>query len=151
MNYKQKFSYTVLGAVIMLVGIGVGSIVSPPLIAQRDGAFGEIECTKLIVVDKAGKPAIRLDAVEDGNGVIVYDKVGKAAIQLSSLKPNNGVVIYDKAEKTGIVLTAGEEGNHIALSDKAEKTGIVLIAGEKGNHAVVFDEAGEIKWGTLSD
>ena len=42
MNQKQKFGYTVLGALIMLVGIGVGSIVSPPLIAQRDGVFGEL-------------------------------------------------------------------------------------------------------------
>lgn len=38
MNYKQKLRYKLLGAVIMLVGIGTGSIISPPLIAQHNGA-----------------------------------------------------------------------------------------------------------------
>ena len=129
MNQKQKLGYTALGAVIMLVGIGIGSIVSPPLIAQGDGVFDAIKCTKLIVADKAGKTAIRLDASEDGNSVIVYDRAGKAAIQLSSLKETNGVIVYDKPEKVGVV----------------------LITAEKGNDAVVFDKAGGIKWGTLDD
>ena len=39
MNHKQKYFYTALGAFIMLTGMGVGAIVSPPLIAQR-GACG---------------------------------------------------------------------------------------------------------------
>ena len=79
MNQKQRFGYTTLGAVIMLVGIGMVSIVSPPLIAQRDGVFGEIECTKLRVVDKAGKTAVRLSADENGNHVTVVDKMGKTS------------------------------------------------------------------------
>ncbi len=37
MNYKQKLRYKLLGAVIILVGIGTGSIISPPLIAQHNG------------------------------------------------------------------------------------------------------------------
>ena len=56
MNNGQKFRYMILGAIIMLVGIGVGSIISPPLIAQK--AAGEIVCTKLTVVDETGQPAI---------------------------------------------------------------------------------------------
>ena len=35
-----------LGAIIMLIGLTVGAIVSPPLIAQRNGVFDEIECSK---------------------------------------------------------------------------------------------------------
>ena len=98
MNHRQKFGYTVLGAVIMLVGIGVGSIVSPPLIAQRDGVFGEIECTKLKVVDKAGKAAISLFADEDQNYVVLYDKARQEwAVALVAGEEHNDVVIYDKA------------------------------------------------------
>ena len=36
MNQKQKCFYTALGAAIMLIGIGVGAIICPPLIAQRE-------------------------------------------------------------------------------------------------------------------
>ena len=44
-----------LGAVIMLIGLMVGAIVSPPLIAQKDDVFGDIQCTKLTVpVDYRG-------------------------------------------------------------------------------------------------
>lgn len=70
MNNKQKFSYTLLGAVIMLIGIGVGTIVSPPLIAQRDAVFGEIVCNQLKVVDKYGKEAVLLVAREIANGAL---------------------------------------------------------------------------------
>ena len=86
MNHKQKFGYTALGAVIMLIGIGAGSIVSPPLIAQRDGVFGEIECTRLTVFDKAGKAAILLYTNESGNHVVIADKAGKLAVDLTAMK-----------------------------------------------------------------
>ena len=92
MNHKQKLGYTVLGAVIMLIGIGVGTIVSPSLVAQRNSVFGEIECTGLTVVDTAGNPAVVLGAGEQlmssgtpsirvkRNGVLVLDPSGKDAV-----------------------------------------------------------------------
>ena len=96
MNQKQRFGYTFLGAVIMLVGIGLGSIVSPPLIAQRDGVFGEIECTKLRVVDKAGKTAVLLATTEDGNYVTVTNKAEEPAITLIADEVTNRVTIHNK-------------------------------------------------------
>ena len=76
MNHKQKLGYTVLGTVTMLIGLGVGAIVSPPLIAQRNGVFDEIECSKLTVVDKTGKPAVLLATSGTGSSVTVFDKSG---------------------------------------------------------------------------
>ena len=72
----------VLGAVIMLIGLAVGAIVSPPLVAQRNGVFDDIVCSKLTVVDKIvcreievvdqdGTPAIVLEAEEWGNEISV--------------------------------------------------------------------------------
>ena len=55
MNYKQKFRYTLLGTVTMLMGLAVGVIISPPLIAQRSGGIDEIVCSKLTIVDKYGR------------------------------------------------------------------------------------------------
>ena len=54
----------------------MGSIVSPPLIAQHDGVFDEIQCSKLRMVNISGKNAVLLDAAYDSNGVVVYDKEG---------------------------------------------------------------------------
>ena len=120
MNNKQKFGYTVLGAVIMLVGMGVGSIVSPPLIAQGDGVFDEIKCTKLIVVDKAGKTAIHLSAREDGNGIAVYDTAGQKAIALTAVELGNSVTVYDKTGKAVVDLMAIEVGKGAVVAyDKA--------------------------------
>ena len=62
MNTKQKLGYTIFGAVIMLVGMSVGSILSPTLIAQQNGVFDEIQCTKLTVVNELGEERIRIDA-----------------------------------------------------------------------------------------
>ena len=42
MNLKQKCFYTALGAVIMLIGLGIGAIVSPPLIAQNTPKKGAL-------------------------------------------------------------------------------------------------------------
>ena len=39
MNHKQKFGYMALGAGIMLIGLVVGAIVSPPIFAYGDGKF----------------------------------------------------------------------------------------------------------------
>ena len=66
-----------LGAIIMLIGLAVGAIVSPPLIAQKDDVFGDIQCTGLTVVDKQGNVAVALDTDEHGGVVRVYDKQGR--------------------------------------------------------------------------
>ena len=39
----------------MLMGLAVGVIISPPLIAQRSGGIDEIVCSKLTIVDKYGR------------------------------------------------------------------------------------------------
>ena len=73
MNHKQKLGYTVLGAVIMLVGIGVGAIVTPPLVAQgRDRVFDTIMCNALVVVDEAGTHRIVM-GTEGGAGIEIYN------------------------------------------------------------------------------
>ena len=85
MNYKQKLGYMVLGAVIMLIGMSVDSILSPPLIAQRSGGIDEIVCSKLTIVDKYGRPAIVLDITEEsGNAIKIFNFEGKHGVHLSA-------------------------------------------------------------------
>ena len=65
MNYKQKLGYTALGAAIMLIGMWVSPLISPPVTAQHNGVFDKIQCTSLTVVDNMGKPAVILGSDED--------------------------------------------------------------------------------------
>ncbi|RKU08580.1 hypothetical protein C6502_15325 [Candidatus Poribacteria bacterium] len=119
MNHKQKVGYMALGAVIMLVGLAVGAIVSPPLIAQSNGVFDEIRCSKLTVVDKNGNEGIIVVSMEEGNGVIILDEDGKTAIELS------------------------------AFASKPQFYPNALVAIAKSpllNGIKIYDEAGEIKW-----
>ena len=88
-----------LGAVIMLIGLAVGAIVSPPLIAHGGagviGVFGEIVCTGLTVIDKNGNKAIALKTESMGNLVTVYTQDGEAAIGLDSNYTGNFVRVFD--------------------------------------------------------
>ena len=91
MNYKQKLGYMALGAGIMLVGLTVGAIVSPPLIAHGGpadlGVFGKVVCRKIEVVNEHDQTMIRLESDPSGSLVTVYNKAGEAAMSLQT-SPN---------------------------------------------------------------
>ena len=149
MNHKQKLGYTGLGALIMLVGIGVGSIVSPPLSAQRNGMFSEIQCTGLTVVDRYGRPAIYLDSREDRNGITLINKAGNLAVSLSANRAygkypaSHGVTVYDQAGKNGVVLTSTPASNTVHVY-REDQFGVVLHAETLlGNHVTVQDQKGD--------
>ena len=157
-----------LGAVIMLIGLAVGAIVSPPLVAQRNGVFDKIQCRELQVLDKHGKKAIHLhtDGVY-GNMVGVYDQHGTQAVYLNvnSYEDtiSNGIGIYD--ESGGILLTptsisAVNQGafsqfrlstdmmhNALYIHDKDGSLSVIL----NNDGIVIFDKddkdkIGNIKW-----
>ena len=158
MNLKQKCFYTALGAVIMLIGIGVGSIVSPPLIAQdtlEKGVFSEIECKRLVVRDKAGNKAVALYAEALGNSVALYNSEGKRAVILSAGKRgrSNSVTIRNKSAKNTINLSVSEQlGTSVSIRNPAGKRGITLAARKAiyarkaRNNITIWDEAGAVLW-----
>lgn len=110
MNHKQKFGYTLLGVVIMLIGIGVGAIVSPPLVAQRDAVFGKIECAELEIVNKNGKPAFLLGPYKEHNRLAVYNQAGKLGFSLMSGKTSNSFSVFDRKQDLAIALGSAEIG-----------------------------------------
>ena len=168
MNNKQKFGYTILGAVIMLIGVGVGAIVSPPLTAQRNGVFGKIECTGLTVIDTSGNPAVVLGASEQlmssgttpvrikRNGVLVLDPSGKDAVFLSANEGMNSLSVYNKSgaeTKEAVFLFASEFlGNGVIVSDQAGKDVVISHSIAKGgNYVVVSDQVGRPTVGLYAD
>lgn len=74
MHKKQKIRYAVFGSVITFVLMVMVAIGVSPLIALNNGVFDEIQCTQLTVVDKAGKKAIVLNAMEEANHIMLFDK-----------------------------------------------------------------------------
>ena len=140
MSYKQKCFYTALGAVIMLIGIGVGAIVSPPLIAQREGVLGEIQCTKLTVVDMSGEPVIVLRADETlGNGIVIHNPAGAPAVLFVADETGNSVAVADQSGEPAVLLRTSELANRVIVRNPLGKDGVRLSAGKVTNRVTVYN------------
>lgn len=145
----------ILGAVIMLIGLAVGVIVSPPLIAQRydmfdNDVFDIITCRKIAVVDNNGDERIQLGTTADGDPIIILaDKRDKNAITLVSTEVidsqtgrvhlANKIVISDpqNQDTLGIELTVRDDGHRIVqLYDKEEELGVELFIDKRGNPGI---------------
>ncbi len=171
MNHRQKCFYTALGAVIMLIGMGVGAIVSPPLIAQREGVLGEIQCAGLTVVDMSGEPAIVLRADEAlGNGVVIHNpagapavlfvadetgnsiavagKSGEPALLLRTSELANRVIVRNPSGNDGVRLSAGKVANRVTVHNPEETNAVQLYADEVTNRVSVHNKVGMIRWET---
>ena len=169
MNHKQKCFYTALGAFIMLIGMGVGAIVSPPLIAQREDVLGEIQCTELTVVDMSGEPAIVLRADEIlGNGIVIHnpagtpavlfvaddtgnnlavaDKSGEPAVLLRTSDLANRVIVRNPLGKDGVRLSAGKVANRVTVSNPEETNAVQLYADDVASRVTVHNQVGIITW-----
>ena len=140
-----------LGAVIMLIGLAVGAIVSPPLVAQHNGVFDVIQCRRLEVVDKHGKKAILLTSNDDVmNGIAVFDKHGQVGVALTTNSDNqkgdqealNAIYIYNGHHgQIGISLAASEGVNHIGIDDANGNPRVLLSSSKFGDGIAVYDQA----------
>ena len=115
MNHKQKLGYVALGALIMLVGLAVGAIVSPPLIAQRNDVFDKITCRSLEVVDENGNIAVRLES-----SLFSYDDQG-------NIDMGAGLLVYDSLENVAIGVVSQESANRVYVNGKAGDESIKLM------------------------
>ena len=159
---KQKFCVRSmgLGAVIMLIGLVVGAIVSPPLIAQSNAVFHKVVCGSnanavllgstdesnyVSVSDKQGKETVTLrSAVFVGNSVTVYDNQGKESVVLSGTAAHNSLNVFNKKSGIpGINILSGEGANGVAILDQQGEIVIVLASNDKKNRVVVIDKTGK--------
>ena len=123
-----------LGAIIMLIGLAVGAIVSPPLIAQKDDVFGDIQCTGLTVVDKQGNVAVALDTDEHGGVVGVYGKDGGSAGM--GIGEHSGFVRVHRKDGGRASMTTNEHGGFVGVANNQCKNRAVMGINEFGNGAV---------------
>ena len=151
MNHKQKFGYTVLGAVIMAVGITIGQFVTPNIEAQRNNVFDKIICREIEVVDKDGNKAIALFSDADTNRVIVYNPQGKRGIKFESGGWGNYVIVFEKQdnEKEGVSLAGTSEENYVIVRNirSSERAAAKLISKEDISSVEVLDKGGNpVAW-----
>ena len=140
MSHRQKCFHTVLGAVIMLIGIGIGVIVSPSLIAQSGDVLGDLECTSLTVVDMSGAPAIVLRADETlGNGVVIYNPAGTPAVLFVADETGNSVAVADQSGEPAVLLHTSELANRVIVRNPAGKDGVRRSAGKVANRVTVYN------------
>ena len=123
MNHKQKIGYTALGAVIMVIGIGIGTIVVPPLTAQHNGTFDQIECREILVRNPDGNRAIRLSSNRGGSIIELFDETGKATVNIS--QDNNrdqaAVIVGNRKAVRSVGLKATDENARLTIwNDNAE-------------------------------
>ena len=157
MRHKVNVRDMALGAGIMLIGLAAGAIVTTPLIAQREDVFGEIQCSRLVVVDETGKPAITLatDAKEHGlpekqNAVIVYNKSGEKAVVIGTHREHNGVDVHNKQGEPLAGLSASRQGGVLRLltmdSRNSRQPAILLLGGgPMGSSVMLFNLKGNVR------
>ena len=140
MNHKQKCFYTVLGALIMLIGMGVGAIVSPSLIAQRADILSDIKCTSLTVVDMSGAPAIVLRTDETlGNGIVIHNPRGTPAVLLVADDTGNNLAVADQSGEPAVLLRTNDLANRVIVRNPSGKDGVRLSAGKVTNRVTVYN------------
>ena len=125
MTYKQKFRYTLLGAVTMLIGMAVGVIISPPLIAQRSGGIDEIQCSKVTIVDKYGEPAIVLGITEEnGTAIEIFYPDGKKGVRLSASEGGSSLGINNPSGESTFSILTSSTLTMMNMDHNNEHTGI---------------------------
>ncbi len=160
MSNTQKIRYAVLGSVITFVVLVMVAMGGFPLIAQRNGVshsedpdassvFDEIQCRQLTVVDKAGKKAIVLNAMEEANHILLYDQKGRPGLHLWASEGQHSISVLDHSNQTGVSLFSHENINAISILSNG-KAALNLFVGEPpiGTSIVIRDQAGNIKWAT---
>ena len=132
----------VLGAVIVLIGLAVGAIVSPPLIAQHNGVFDEIQCTRLTVVDKQGNMAVALDTDDANGSVYVFGKDGGAAA-MNINSDGGSIAVYNNQGVSCALVNIDEYGGYVSVANNQSKIRAVMGVNKHGNGGVsTFDKNG---------
>ena len=120
----------VLGAAIMLIGMWVSPLISPPVTAQHNGVFDKIQCREVEVVDKDGETAIRLYTTKHGGNIRMDSKDGKLAI-MDIDESGGSVYLKGKGSNGGAVsMSTFEDGAMLSVKDRSSDGGIRMFATE---------------------
>lgn len=138
MTLKQRLAHIAIGGVL----VAFGMIISP-LNAQKD-KFGEIECTKLTVVDETGT-VITLTSKEQGGAVYVYGKYTlKPLLILTADEDGGSVSAYGQNGQNAVYLGADADGGSVSTYGQDGQTGVRLGSNTDGGSVNVYCDG--IEW-----
>lgn len=144
MNHKQKIGYTFLGAFIILIGMLIDNLTSPPVTAQNNG---ELTCQKLTFVDETGMPLFTLNTEIENRGdfLFVRGKDGKKIMGLTRfLFPSVSVYSTEEVKTVSLLgLGRGVGGGAIYTKNSEGKTGTLMSTDFRGGAVKVYDEDGK--------
>ena len=130
-HWQIKLVYASFGFLFAVIGMLLS-----PVTAQRDN-IGEIECTRLVVVDpETGKTSVILSVDEHGGNVIAWGKDGILGAWLGVDEHGGSVSTYSKDGKSVASLPITEHGGHVQVNGKGEGEALMSI-NEYGNGVVI--------------
>ena len=138
MNTKQKLAYIAIGGLL----VATGMIISP-LNAQKD-KFGEIECTKLTVVDDGGTPRVILttDFHRDYNDHLIDRKEAEVFIFADEYSANVSVLNSDNKGGSVTLQTHGGGGASVTVYGKNGYGSVEIISHDLGGHVTITNNEG---------
>ena len=154
MTYKQKMISMILGAVIILIIVGIWSIV-PRLFNEQKERFDDIECSRLEVVDKEGKRVGLLTTSERARSSYISSKSQEHALILRNISGYNlgemsnimSVSHQPKKKKPAIELTTiGQPTINLYNSTDTEAITVFTLGRIFGSHLVIYDKEGNKRW-----
>ena len=129
-----------LGAVIMMLGLGIGAIIPPP-VTQRD--FGKIRCTGLSVVDSTGRPAIALSTTNNQGVITIRDKMRDDMVMIGIDKNSHLIVSLSTKKGEQVALGITKEGPQILVSDGIGNGSVILNVDQRGGNVIATATLGE--------
>ena len=140
MNTRAKFSYMAFGGALVFLGM-LGAMMSP-LTAEKD-KFGEIECTKLTIVNEEGQTLVGLGAIDQGGVIRLFAKGGRPVASIDVNKHGGGMVSVYGEGNYGAALLADETGGIVSVVGKDGKAGLTLDVYEHGGKVTVIGNSGQ--------
>ena len=136
---NTKHYLIISGIVGGIIGSLLTALVVSPVTAQKD-KFGEIECTKLTVVDADGKERVILstnsfDILSVSNGVSI---VGSASF-------GGYIGVCGKNRKRMVELSIGDRGGRVGVLGKEGRSEAWLGIGEHGGRFNAYGKDGDMK------
>ena len=141
-NWKAKLAYAGFGCLFGSLCTIIGMLASP-VTAQRD-KFGEIECTKLTVVNERGNATIKLgthelpETGEDRAHVYVYGKDGEPRLGLVVIEEIANVFVNGDGGSASVAADAS--GGFVRTFGKGIIPGAAITGYEHGGRVEVWSK-----------
>ena len=151
MKFSHKFGYIALGGLLMLIGMIASSVFMPNLFAQKD-KFGDIECTRLTIVDAEGKARVIVGTV----GILAFNTDEKVAVWLNPDAVLGGSVsvygtgeggksLIDSMGRGSASLSIGTDGGMVDVRGEDNIMWASLSTDEQGGAVSLHDKDGETR------